>query len=35
MDAEAKAQWAAIIDYGVAAGAIHRQLWHLNEQAKG
>ena len=35
MDAGAKAQWAAIIDHGIAAGAIHRQLWHLNEQAKG
>lgn len=35
MDAAAKAQWAAIIDHGIAAGAIHRQLWYLNEEAKG
>ena len=35
MDAAAKAQWAAIIDHGIAAGAIHRQLWYLNEAAKG
>jgi len=35
MDAQAKAQWTAIIDQGIAAGAIHRQLWYLNEEAKG
>tara|TARA_B110000208_G_scaffold77106_1_gene98789 strand:+ start:13146 stop:13631 length:486 start_codon:yes stop_codon:yes gene_type:complete len=35
MDAQAKAQWTAIIDHGIAAGAIHRQLWYLNEEAKG
>ena len=35
MDAQAKAQWTAIIDQGIAAGAIHRQFWDLNEEAKG
>ena len=34
MDAPTKAQWAAIIDHGIAAGAIHRQLWYLNADAK-
>ena len=35
MDSQAKAQWTAIIDQGIAAGAIHRQFWDLNEEAKG
>ena len=34
MDEPTKAQWAAIIDHGIAAGAIHRQLWYLNTDAK-
>ena len=34
MDAQNKAQWTAIIDHGIAAGAIHRQLWYLNADAK-
>jgi len=34
MDEPTKAQWAAIIDHGIAAGAIHRQLWYLNADAK-
>ena len=29
-----KRQWTAIIDNGIAAGAIHRQLWYLNADAK-
>ena len=35
MDEQTKAQWTAIIDNGIAAGAIHRQLWYLNKEAKG
>ena len=34
MDEPTKAQWAAIIDHGIAAGAIHRQLWFINADAK-
>lgn len=34
MDEQAKAQWTSIIDNGIAAGAIHRQLWYLNKDAK-
>ena len=34
MAAQTKAQWTAIIDQGIAAGAIHRQLWYLNKDAK-
>ena len=34
MDDKNAAQWTTIIDNGIAAGAIHRQLWYLNEAAK-
>lgn len=34
MDARATAQWTSIIDHSIATGAIHRQLWYLNEEAK-
>jgi hypothetical protein len=35
MEAQAIAQWATIIDHGIATGAIHRQLWYLSDEAKG
>ncbi len=34
MDEKNAAQWTMIIDNGIAAGAIHRQIWYLNEAAK-
>jgi hypothetical protein len=34
MNEQARAQWATIIDNGIAAGALHRQLWYLNKDAK-
>jgi hypothetical protein len=34
MDEQTSAQWTTIIDNGIAAGAIHRQLWYLEENAK-
>lgn len=34
MDEQTSAQWTMIIDNGIAAGAIHRQLWYLEENAK-
>lgn len=34
MDEQTSAQWTMIIDNGIAAGAIHRQLWYLQEDAK-
>jgi len=34
MDDKTRAQWVAVIDNGIAAGAIHRQLWYLNKESK-
>ena len=34
MDAQTQNHWSAIIDHGITAGAIHRQLWYLNKDAK-
>ena len=34
MNEPTKAQWTAIIDNGIAAGAMHRQIWYLNKEAK-
>jgi hypothetical protein len=34
MDEQTSAQWTTIIDNGIAAGAIHRQLWYLQKEAK-
>jgi hypothetical protein len=34
MDEQTSAQWTMLIDNGIAAGAIHRQLWYLEENAK-
>lgn len=34
MDDESRAQWVAVIDNGIAAGAIHRQLWYLGKESQ-
>ena len=34
MDDKTRAQWVAVINNGIAAGAIHRQLWYLNKESK-
>ncbi|CAA6676602.1 MULTISPECIES: hypothetical protein [unclassified Lentimonas] len=34
MDEKNVAQWATIIDNGIAAGSVHRQIWYLNKAAK-
>ena len=34
MNEQSATQWTSIIDNGIAAGAVHRQIWYLNEAAK-
>ena len=34
MDEQSIAQWTMIIDNGIAAGSVHRQLWYLQKEAK-
>ena len=34
MDNRSKEYFAMMIDKGIAAGAVHRQIWHLNRDAK-
>ena len=34
MNEQNAAQWTSIIDNGIAAGAVHRQIWYLNKAAK-
>ena len=34
MDSSIKEYFAIMIDKGIAAGAVHRQIWHLNQGAK-
>lgn len=34
MDNSSKEYFAMMIDKGIAAGAVHRQIWHLNRDAK-
>ena len=34
MDNASKEYFAMMIDKGIAAGAVHRQIWHLNRDAK-
>ena len=34
MNEQSLSQWTMIIDNGIAAGAIHRKVWHLNKDAK-
>lgn len=34
MDDKTREQWVAVIDNGIAAGAMHRQLWYLGKESK-